>query len=674
MNKRKRKAFLPLLFAAGCFLVACSTDKIIARPDWIDYEIINDPNDVLKDNKLKRIYDAVKKLSDTNPNLLTKLLYKIGEKQLGSFLQNDEKNPGIETFGSSEYDPASGSFDEEHRQKLKAFIDAHPFYKSSEKGVKRVNPDTSEKVVEDLKGDDSLKVSYELIKDRRTRILNSIFEKLFNEINGGSYSVDNRFYEEKFLRSLRKQMYVVDSIDGNEGIIAKYEEVTYPKEFTPRRVDGEDQYGRHQLLSWAKYVNDDGPSGQDGFLHVFSNLDNLTYYEDSQDQSKPSCNMYKDYINRKILPEIYRDTLAQIYVKDQNYSSLGRTYARKIHMVSVPTSDATVSNVYNLFHEYAKNMNGTDTYTFDIINTAMRGILNSADVAINLLDTSGFKPIEVEDLTTDDPKDKKQLQWKLHRVENDNRVTPVYKGTLLGDLVEKYMKVFNVTYKKDEQGTSYFDFETFNPTRDEDFYKELTGNYSYSVEHGLELKEREIALTNYIKDGWYLKNEGAEDLGDVFKKRLFDISTSKIIDVKSRDDYKDGDYARQLGNKKYYLTNEDYTDEEKSIVLKEDGKIHIVEIEEAPSTSKLSTDINNEGSYVWDKLDIETSTLHRIPDDNLTWSTSFRDNIVNDVVAKVSSGDTYKKNAEEYFLMISNIIFYDEDVYDYFKSQYPDLF
>ncbi|MCQ2794369.1 MAG: hypothetical protein MJ207_03355 [Bacilli bacterium] len=649
MNK-KRKTFLPLLVAAGCFLVACSTDKIIARPSWIDYEIIS--GEGLKDNKLKRIYDAVKKLSDTNPNLLTKLLYeKIGQKQLGSFLQYDKNGkliPGIETFGSSEYDPDKS--DDEHKKKLKAFIDEHPIYKSAKEGIAL---EEGERKIHTFNEVEQLKVSYKLIKNRRTQILNSIFEKLFNEINGGSYSVDNQFYEEKFLRSLRKQMYEVDKIAD---LTAAFPDIAEEKELLPRiSSSADDEYGRDELQSWTAYVNRTS-DGTSGFLRVFAELNDnkLTYYENL---SENSHKMYKDYVNRKVLPEIYRETLTQIYVNDQNYPSLGRTYARKIHMISV-AEGSYGAKVRNLFRAYMENMNQTTEtyYTFNDINDAMRGIITdpTKTYADELLAAGGFEKITVDD-TSATPTTKIDLKWTP---QGSTASTLVYKGTLLGDLVEKYQKVYKITYN----GSEFV--STFSPTRDEDTYKELTGNNAYPVTHGLELKEREIRLTSYIKDGWYLKNEGAEDLGDEFKKRLFDISTSKTID--SEDGYKDGDYVRKLANGKYYLTDENYSEPVQSTILEEadNSKIHIVEVEEAPNTSKLSKDINNSGSYLYKKAHA----------DDATWSTSYKDNIVNDIVTKVASGDTYKKNAEEYFLMVSNIIFYDEDVYEYFKSQYPDLF
>ena len=40
----------------------------------------------------------------------------------------------------------------------------------------------------------------------------------------------------------------------------------------------------------------------------------------------------------------------------------------------------------------------------------------------------------------------------------------------------------------------------------------------------------------------------------------------------------------------------------------------------------------------------------------------------------LASGSTYTSNAVTYFLKKSNINYYDQSVYDYFKSTYPSLF
>ena len=58
MNK---KLLTPLFVAASFLLIGCSTSEIVGRPSWINEDIVIDPTG-LKDNKMKEIYDAIKKL------------------------------------------------------------------------------------------------------------------------------------------------------------------------------------------------------------------------------------------------------------------------------------------------------------------------------------------------------------------------------------------------------------------------------------------------------------------------------------------------------------------------------------------------------------------------------------------------------------------------------------
>ena len=197
----------------------------------------------------------------------------------------------------------------------------------------------------------------------------------------------------------------------------------------------------------------------------------------------------------------------------------------------------------------------------------------------------------------------------------------------------------------------------------------LTGNNAYPLEHGLELESRKIVATTYTKEGWYLKNGGLSDLNADIRDRLFNISTSQIVDdenKREKDGYKEGDYVRYYkdgqGNYKAFLTDKDGADVNKLVVLDDGTNCHIIEVEEAVSNSKLET-IDNESSYY--RLKATSNPIEAIIKTN---------DIVYNVVREVAAGDTYKKNAEQYYLVMSNIIFYDEDVYNYFKSQYPDLF
>ena len=48
--------------------------------------------------------------------------------------------------------------------------------------------------------------------------------------------------------------------------------------------------------------------------------------------------------------------------------------------------------------------------------------------------------------------------------------------------------------------------------------------------------------------------------------------------------------------------------------------------------------------------------------------------VVSDVVNLIADGDSYVKAAKQYYVSEMKISFHDDDVYNYFKNTFPDLF
>jgi len=652
MNK---KLMTPLFLLASFLLVGCSTDTIVARPTWQNDNIIEGNKD-LKDNKMKAIYDAIKNLGDTNANVLSKVMTDIAISHIGEF----EK---LQEFGSkTNLNDIKALITTED---FKNFVKAHNIYKADTEGATRNGATTQ---VESLNEEQQGLTSFYKIQQQYNRMVEDVYERLYNEIKGGSYSTTKTklFQEQYFIDYLEKELYEVKKPSSFTAITNKV--------FLPKKKE----------TTWKEYVNN-------VFLKVTDTNGNLT-------------GVYDDYIGRKILPEVYKTCLTETYVREQRYSSLGRSYARKVNMVSITTDDTNkyaVPKMLKYFaNEYLVKNNAAINYNFDLINEAMIGIVKADSGAEKLLigdDNSNpnfarmnLSYKEVKDQTSTDKVDSEFLYIPQTKEDGSDAIddsekipTKVYEGTKLADLVKKISTCCDLKVDKDSRHLTYTRKQFLN-TEQQKAYDELTGN-QHTIEKGILLKEREIRQTDYTKDGWFLKNGGLTDISSTIRDRLFNITTSTQIDdygKKSGKNAESKDYIKYFGitneetptpanvkdNKAFLTMPTQSGSDVDRIVLNEAGNsnYYIIEVEEAVNTSKLSK-ANNKDSY------IRTKSFANSKDDAYL-STNTYNELVRDIVKVNASSDTYKKNANEYYLMISNIVFYDQSVYDYFKSQFPDLF
>lgn len=618
----KNKLLAPLFLAATFLLASCSSSTIVARPSWIDDKIIENVD--TKDNKMKLIYDAIKGLSDTNANVLNKILYEIAQKYIGKY-------EDLEKFGDHD-------FEEVNKADLENFINTHDLYKPIDN--LKIVLENGKPVKKECSKEDWLRIGHHMISEQYNELIENVYEKLFEEIKGGAYSTDNLFYEERYVMNFRKNLYKTPSLTE---IAAKGIVLNSDIELITKKPEE----------SWYDYVNQK-------ILHVYDPEKTMEGYN-------VISPIYGDYIEHKIIPDIYRTYLIQTYVRQQRYSNLGRSYARKVNMITVANGGVSYKgNIKTMLDYFAKkyitNASGAG-YDFSLIEDAMRGIVGTdATAAVyDLIKNGGFTQIKIKDTSGNEV----ALQWKMQ----NNVVTHVYKGTKLGDLIEKVQKVYDIV------ATDASEYKlVLKKTADMSVYNEITNTGAYSFEHGLSLKERDIRLTTYTKEGWFLKNGGLTELNAKYRDNLFNIATSNIID--GNEPYKEGDYVKYYDfgegdnkTRKAFLTTtiQKEAPEEQLIVLDDGTNYMIIEVEDAVSTSKLSISEDNKNSYRYLKAKEDVDGLG-------IYSCNYLNDVVSHVVKISSAGDTYKNNANQYYLMISNILIHDQSTYDYFKSQYPELF
>ncbi len=461
--------------------------------------------------------------------------------------------------------------------------------------------------------DDALPANseYARVVEKWNTIEKRIAQAMYSEISAGTYSDRNYFSEKRYLTTLYNGMKHVENPYNSSLVLTT-------KLITP---DVED----YEVFT-------------KGLLH-------REYYQSNYDgdETKDEANHYVEDVH---IPDIYNELLVEQYLLNETYNTLGRSSARKVNIIAISKntnydkaadylvndlidqiSSGKVSsdNILDTFKSYSKVWNGTPA---DIEGTGEQAILN------RLISAGVFSESTVSFAGED---------YKY------------YEGTAYGDLIEKLGDIKE------------------NPdTTKEDVENEFTNSGAYPYSVGIKIKTDEIKLKDYTTTGWYIKNGGLSELPESIRNRLFNIGVANgkketSAQMEGLDRWNGTTYAVPENESSYLaLINGRYYLKQESTLSGEDRKndikfydsssstYYIVEVEEAVISSKLSKTSTN--SY------------------NETRDASFMESVVNEVAKQIGTGDTYKKLAKEYWLKEMSIKYHDTTVYDYFKSNYPDLF
>ena len=459
-------------------------------------------------------------------------------------------------------------------------------------------------------------------QDRITRVYNKIenriAEKMYNLISG-SYERDGYFYEEDFIWSLK-----------NKGEKVAFNETT-------------DKSKLHN-----KYLVIPELQPKEVFTYVYDEFDASEHA--NKLNGLLTRDFYTDYIAKEIIPEIYRELLVEVYLFQDSYNTLGRSYARKVNIVTITQRANDILGANNLINEYI------DSY----INTANDALTAKADFEIISKAWRGLNTVAAGTIDADDQYSNASYllkasgqTYKNYNDENEGGFTTktfdYYTGTSLAGLVDNLSKV-----KKDPILT------------DSTIENSFTNTGEYTVAQGVEFKENNIRKEDYTTSGWFLKNGGLTDLDATLRSHLFNIGVANALNNPEYPDRfnevgeysiseEEGRYVAKI-NGRYYLKTTTSQNEEvpgdnmlKDILWfsKESGTYTLVEIEEAVSSSKLAKS---------DEYSKET------------------EDIANDVAGEIAKNDSYKTLSTRYWLEAASMTYHDTVIYDYFVDNYPELF
>lgn len=397
-------------------------------------------------------------------------------------------------------------------------------------------------------------------------------EKMFDMISTGSYETRNKFSEERFAKYIRSMLYTVDATSGY------FDDVVFTPSVTKDTIDGQ-------------------------AIHL---------------------DYYVDYIEGEIVPEIYREKLVEEYLLQEEYSTLGRSYARKVNYIAIATNSNHPEAAKYLIDTFIETnilsatADASDA-NLEILANAWRGVQSDfKSNEANLLEDAGVRSTVLGS-------------------EFDN--------TLYGDILTDYAKINDDRLLTDATAEATF-----------------TGNGAYLPSVGLEIKTNTLRKQDYTEDGWYVKNGGLSELPDAIRNRLFNIGTANGVDYVTDEmdagvtDPKTSDYVRNIHGVNYLTPENAQQGDDRDFLLydADSSTYYIVQIEEAVNTTKMTTDEDSTKNYTALGKDI--------------------DEIAGKVAKVLGEKDANKTTAMTFFLEQAGIVFHDEDIVAYFEENYPDIY
>ena len=353
--------------------------------------------------------------------------------------------------------------------------------------------------------------------------------------------------------------------------------------------------------------------------------------------------VYGSYIDDVIMPDIYRDALVQQYIFENQEKTLGSSSARKVNFVSIKYDDLSESLyaeklVKSFVEKYLLTENNTDTFTsFNTLSSIWNGEFLATYDSVNSPEKQMLTILGIDIDTAEFAKTKLVQSSTI-----DGTVYKYIKGSPYGDLVEDYAKL---------------DTNPAKSTASRDY----TGGNKYVAKIGFELEKEKVGLTDHVTDGWFIKSSSeVSSLPDNIKNRLFNLSVatgknngSAAVISKGTDGkitVADGNkYIAKNGNN-YFLRDSNlqvHQEDYESIIFHDtnNSTYYIVNVEEAVSANYMNSE-NAKKDYA---LRIDVASL-------------------------LSSNDTNITLSKKHWLEKCEISYHDQSVYDYFESNFPDLF
>ena len=632
--------FTAIALLSAFALTACD-DDIIAKPTGYDDNSpvvnISGFDGTVYNNNFTDIYDSIRSGSVAS-DVLDQLLYQYSVSVFGHYNKvTAAKISTSETFGGitlkqavngltrdADGNPTGGN------QDTKDFIKAHSAYWNKDKNGKRVKDDLKTEAGD---SDDPSLFEYARLDNKWKTIEQRIAKQMYSAISGGTYSEENIFDEAKYLRSLDES--IENNVDTTTGKAFKGVLTSKVEDYD---VFNEDDLEKSQT---------ENLKGENDFILHRENYQSNYKLGEAEDKDQKAT-----YVEDHLIPGIYRQLLVEQYLLDESYDTLGRTSARHISVLSISKNSSYAKGAANLMDTFLEKVIFDDARTDDVDLSTFKMVSDAwigAFMDSNNYDPEGFGPYEL--LSQSVP--------EYEKASNNSDSGKYFQGTAFGDMVEEMDKI-DYNPKISENEGSY------------------TGSNAYTVEVGKEIKKRELQLQDHTFTGWYIKSVGVSSLPDTIKNQLFDINVAnalngeKCVEYRFEDnewktneefdaegkEVKQGSLINVVGKIKdqYFLRNTTRikgNPVQNDILFENDGTYYIVLVEDAIRSTNMNKDKYKDASA--EKIDK-------------------LEEYINEIVQIVCNNDTYKNLSKKHWLEEMNIKYHDTEVYEYFKTNFPELF
>ena len=655
MSNKKKFTKLAVLSVLGLLTItACDDDEIVAKPTNYDDPIIEiaGNEDEIANNVFSTIYDALHDGS-IDAEVLSKILYEYAESIYGSY-NGYTKNLSGTTLEKAYKNAISNDAD---KSVVKDFIKKHKVYwLRNEEGV-HVNDDGDP--VDDNNFDPCSGEIQNVIA-RWNTIDTRVAEAMFEKANSGSYKDRDYYFDEvKFLKSLYE---AGEQVDYNAAVTArkagKLPKVIIDYSYKPETVFAKQEDG-NQIL-------------------------HKSYYQNHKDGKSIS------YIEDELIEDVYNDLLVEQYLLDEELASVRNSRARYINVLKIEKYDGFKNNADALINSLVN-----DIYSIAPTGDHVELDQDKIDDIYETYETVSkgiWADINDDDDTTDNKYEKvvKELQaiasdiYEPDHKDIDGKEEWFYKSTTYGDLIEDYAEF--------KSAKSYEDL-------DKTLYDEFTKNGTILASEGFARKVIGIEQTNSITNDWFVQNQAPTlDSNGKIADRLFKLSVANdkveildenlaktteqkemrakaLVDQDLYDRWVEDDNGNWSLRKSGETENKYMCSINGAYFLKFEGQY----VNDSDPDAWKKDIVYDDGSayYICQVIEaVKDVKLRNISDNSYrkTRGEEFFHEVLDKITSIIAASGNYTSLAKEHWLEKMDIKYHDQKIYDYFKSNYPDLF
>ena len=644
MRKNNVLKITAIALLSAFALTACD-DDIIAKPKGYDDNspVVNLPNGTeVYNNDFTDIYDSIRS-GNLASDVLDELLYQYSVSVFGNYNKVTAAKITNNKFGDITLKQAvkglslgtdgkwTGNDDANN------FIKAHKAFWTKNKAGHRVDDAFNE-------ADDDAAPSaseYARLNRKWKTIEKRIAEKMYASISGGSYSERNVFEEERFMRSLDL------SIENN---VRSLDQAELFKGVLTSAVEDYDVFNEK-----SKDIN----GNEDYILH------RENYQSNWELDKEEKADQDATYVEDNLIPDIYRQLLVEQYILDESYDTLGRTSARHISVLSISKNSNYSKGAINLMNTFVNDVIFDKDRNYDISLDDFK-VVSNAWIG-TFMDDANYNAAST---------DGKKTAWDLMNAavpeylkdSTDSTSGKYFQGTAFGDMMEEMEKINDNPVLSENEST-------------------YTGSDAYTIEVGKEIKKRELDLKDHTSTGWYVKSVGADSLPDSLKNQLFDINVANALNP-SKDEngnQKDNFCVEYSFNETSGAWETNELDDEgkiKTNLINVVGKVkgqyflrNTTRIKGNPVENDLL--FENDGTYYVVLVEDAIRSKNLDKKNYVNASVEELDQLetyINEIVQLVANNDTYKNLSKKHWVEDMDLKYHDQVVYDYFKSNFPELF